>query len=63
VCKFEPEWLSDINFELKNYDENKLITLNLAIEKAKEKAQTISTNLGITLEPVLYVEEINPDEE
>ena len=52
--------LSNINFELKNDEEIKLQTRDIAIKNALEKAKIYSKNLNIDLGKVISIEELLP---
>lgn len=53
-----PDYISDISFRLKDIETVKMNTLQLAVEKAREKATKICDMLNIKLGSPTYIEEI-----
>ncbi len=57
VSLMNPDHISSITFSLKNIEAAKNNALIMAVEKAKEKASLLCTNLNIKLGQAIYVEE------
>ncbi|MBK7499673.1 MAG: SIMPL domain-containing protein [Ignavibacteriales bacterium] len=59
VSKFSPDYISDISFALKNHSEISKEVLQKAAANAKENAEILATQLGITNMKPLYVEDLS----
>ncbi len=58
LSDFKPDEISNIKFNLKNYENVKISALEKAIKKAKEKAELLAKNMNTKLGNVMYIEEI-----
>ena len=59
VSKFEPDYISDIGFGLKNYTKLSKDVLEKAAINARENAEILASQLGITSMKPLYVEDMS----
>ena len=59
VSAQQPEYLSGINFTLRNYEQYKLDVLAQAATKAREKAEVLAGALNVPLGKVLSIEEVS----
>lgn len=59
VSKFEPDYISDIGFALKNYTKISKDVLEKAVINARENAEILATQLGITSMKPLFVEDLS----
>ena len=61
VSEAKPEIIHNINFTLKDNKNIKMEAFKKAIIKAKDKANLLSSQMGVSLGNVLYIEEVRKD--
>jgi len=59
ISKHRPYAISDVNYNLKNFEEHKLHALAKAVDMAKVKAEILGSRSGAKLGKVLHVSEID----
>ena len=62
VSSRNPDFISDISFSLKNVEKIKIETLELAVAKAKQKANSMVSSFDIKVGNPIYIEELGNDQ-